>query len=109
MARAAARVLSWHQILEEREEADRARARVAAGLPADFDVCDYMHQLEASLSHDGNDEDPDEGNLCDAGLEDDSDDDDDNTYDSDTADTNDLELASLVPQTPASLTGGRHA
>ena len=87
---------SWHQILEEREEADRARARVATGLPADFDVCDYMHQLEASL-------------LCEAGLEDDSDDDDGSTCDSDTADTNDLELASLVPQTPASLTGGRHA
>ena len=86
------------QILQEREEADRARARVAAGLPANFDVCDYMHRLEASLPRDENDEDPDEGNLC----EDDSD-------DSDTADTNDLELASLVPQTPASLTGGRHA
>ena len=85
------------QILQEREEADRARARVAAGLPANFDVCDYMHRLEASLPRDENDEDPDEGNL-----RDDSD-------DSDTADANDLELASLVPQTPASLTGGRHA
>ena len=76
---------SWHQILEEREEADRARARVAAGLPADFDVCGFMRQLEASLPHNENDEDLDEGDLCEAGFEDDSDDDDDDAYDSDTA------------------------
>ena len=91
----------WLQILEEREEADRARARVEAGLPADFDVCGYLRQLEASF-HDENDENLDESCWCEAGPEDDSD-------DPDTADTNDLELASLVPQTPASLTGGRHA
>ena len=72
----------WLQILEEREEADRARAQVDAGLPADFHIHGHALQFGASF-HDENDEDADESCLCEAGFEGNSDSGD--TYDSDTA------------------------
>ena len=45
----------WLQILEEREEADRTRALVELGLPADFDIDAYTLQLGASFYIDDED------------------------------------------------------